>query len=132
VFLATKNCVLKLAYNTQITSLKRNVQTIITPTLGGAYPFVRRSGEQKYRTFSISSLLSYEAEQFANNYYSQDLINALTLDSTDPFAGSLFVNLDTVIKDLDVSLYANLGHYDKWRVMEKLYRDMAIDFLYED
>lgn len=50
---------LTIRYNPTINSYKYNIKDIITPTIGGIYPIVRRSGNQKYRTFTIGGLISY-------------------------------------------------------------------------
>ena len=49
---------LVIAYNPELTSLKSNYVDTITPTLGSPYPVVRRSGHQKYRTFSIGGMFA--------------------------------------------------------------------------
>ena len=43
-FLITKDKSLQIRYDPTLTNLKRNYVDVITPTLGSAYPFVRRSG----------------------------------------------------------------------------------------
>ena len=54
----TKGVSLTIAYNPELTSLKSNHIDTITPTLGSAYPVVRRNGHQKYRTFSIGGMFA--------------------------------------------------------------------------
>ena len=46
-----------LKYNQEIQSLKSNYIDVVTPTLGGAYPFIRRNGAQKYRSFGLNGLI---------------------------------------------------------------------------
>ena len=62
MFLVTKGSILKIRYNPEVTTFKRNVVDVVSPTLGGAYPFVRRNGAQIYRTFNINGLISYQQE----------------------------------------------------------------------
>lgn len=132
IFLMTKNASLKIAYNPNISNFKQNVQTIIAPTLGGAYPFVRRSGKQKYKTFSFGGLIAFESERYANNTFNQEVITLLNLvKSEDEFKGSLFVNLDSV-NSMSQDYYAGATGYDLWRIQQRLYRDMVIDFLYKN
>lgn len=78
-------------YNPTIGSLKRNTADIITPTLGGAYPFTFRNGAQKYYSFTFGGLIS-------------------CADNSQVYQNS----------DLD------------WQIQEKVYRDLILDFLYND
>lgn len=47
-----------IRYNAEITNLKHNYADSVQTTLGSPYPFIRRNGEQKYRTFTITGLIS--------------------------------------------------------------------------
>ena len=48
-----------LKFNPEVTNLKYNYADAVTATLGSAYPFVRRNGKQKYRTFTLGGMISY-------------------------------------------------------------------------
>ena len=61
---------LPLLYNPEVTNLKWNYSETITPTLGGAYPIVTRNGNQRYRTFTLGGMLSYELDLPINNLFS--------------------------------------------------------------
>lgn len=117
-FLCTKNLILKVRYNPEISSYKRNVADSITPTLGGAYPFVRRNGKQIYRTFNLGGLISFNQE-----------VNEL--NGEDIFHNSMFINVND-IKDIDLNHYATLAPTDRERVYEKLFREKVMNFLYDD
>lgn len=62
IFLVTKDVILKVRYNPEVANYKRNIMDITSPTLGGIYPFIRRNGAQRYRTFNINGLISYQQE----------------------------------------------------------------------
>lgn len=47
-------------YNQEVSSLKSNYVDVITPTLGNAYPFIRRNGAQKYKSFGLNGLIYYD------------------------------------------------------------------------
>lgn len=47
-------------YNPELTSFKYNYVDTVTPTLGSAYPVIRRNGTQKYRSFSLGGLIAAE------------------------------------------------------------------------
>jgi len=101
MFLLSKNKTLRIRFNPDISSYKRNVADVITATLGGAYPFVRRNGAQKYRTFTINGMISYEGEDLTDD---RSLLNEITLLSDDS--------------------------YDNHVINERKYRDKVLDFLY--
>lgn len=151
MFLSTKDATLKIRYNPDLTSFKRNVVDAITPTLGGAYPFVRRNGAQKYHTFNIGGLISYNSELYElNEHYNMfgydengdryvkpgadSIGSSPAQNEADIFRGSLFVKPE----------YINSQNYNTWvqqgiitkedlRVIyEKQFRDLVMDFLYDD
>lgn len=117
-FLCTKNLILKVRYNPEISGYKRNVLDSITPTLGGAYPFVRRNGKQIYRTFNLGGLISFNQE--VTEYDGQDI-----------FHDSMFINVNN-IQDISYENYAALNSVERERVYEKIFREKVIDFLYKD
>lgn len=148
IFLATRDLTLKIRYNPELSSYKRNVVDAITPTLGGAYPFMRRNGAQKYRTFTLGGLISYNAELY------EPKIDDLERDSVgknadsigqgwistagdDKFYQSLFIKSNS-------AAWQTLARYDQMasdgkidkeqkRVLyERLFRNMVMDFLYDD
>lgn len=140
-FLATRDLTLKIRYNPELNTYKRNVVDVITPTLGGAYPFARRNGAQRYRTFTIGGLISYNAEKYEPNDWEVDsnyqpvfLPDDL---ATNEFYNSLFINSNGKNK-IDSVYYSNLVNQglispeDKRIIYEKKFRDMVIDFLYKD
>ena len=61
IYLNTKDVQVQLIYNAKINSIKHNIQTSITPTLGAKYPRVRRNGQQNYRTFQISGTIALDS-----------------------------------------------------------------------
>lgn len=138
MFLITNGIKLKIRYNPELTSFKRNVQDIITPTLGGAYPFVRRNGAQIYKTFTIGGLISYHGEE---SEWGIDWLphimdhDSLTLSNKsllipDIFSSSMFMPLKDLLEDTFPQIPENLSYYDKERIKEKLFRDKVMDFLY--
>lgn len=62
--LSQGDTIFPLKFNEKITNLKYNYADSITPTLGSAYPFVRRNGAQNYRTFNIEAMIAFEADEF--------------------------------------------------------------------
>ena len=57
-FLVGDNKQLKMKYNTNISSVKRNIAESKIDTIGSKYPFIRRNGDMNYTTFSITGLIT--------------------------------------------------------------------------
>lgn len=139
-YLTTKSLMLKLLYDVSVSNLKYNHLNIVTPTLNGAYPFVRRNGKQAYRSFEIEALLSLQLE------IDDDLQNndeSLLIDSRSPasqhqvelpyaFKHSLFLNRDQAKEDIHMENYKHFTLQTISYAFEKIYRDKAINFLYKD
>lgn len=147
MFLTTKDMTLKIRYNPELTSLKKNIQDIVTPTLGGEYPFIRRNGAQKYKTFTIGGLISYHGEE--SNEWIDWLPYITEIDSVQKktpdkdkkassatvlepslFSGNLFAPLNVLLEFTFPAYPKSLSHYDLERLKEKLFRDKVLDFLY--
>lgn len=70
VLVGPNNEFLLIRYNADVTQFRKNVVDVITPTLGGEYPYVRRNGNQEYHSFNISGMIisEYEHEEFADSF----------------------------------------------------------------
>ena len=93
---------LTVRFNPTINSYKYNRKEAVTPTIGGVYPVVRRSGNQEYRSFTVGGLISSEGE-FANNELLPSEIN---------------IN--------------HLNGYNKELVKERIFREKVLNFLFRD
>lgn len=147
IFLSTRDLSLKIRYNPELSGLKRNVVDVITPTLGGVYPFVRRNGAQIYKTFTVGGLISYNSEIYEPNKWDVNANYTPTplypeedntrLEEQQDFYNSLFVNVNSQNR-IDCKIYNELVKNsvitaeDRRIIYERLFRDMVIDFLYKD
>jgi hypothetical protein len=61
-----------------LSGLKYNYADAVQATLGSPYPFVRRNGAQKYRTFNIGGMISY-TENGADKFLSDAEIEKYAL-----------------------------------------------------
>ena len=59
IFLKEGRQQLKIKFNPQVSSMKTNYMESKTDTLGAQFPFIKRNGAVKYKTFPISGLISY-------------------------------------------------------------------------
>lgn len=143
IFLATKDLTLKVRYDPDVSSYKRNVVDVITPTLGGAYPFVRRNGAQIYRTFNLGGLISFNSELYEpSNDKLVDSLFKYPYDKTEnidnEFKNSLFINTISAKNKIDSTRYKQMvtdgfiSREEKRMIYEKIFRDMVMDFLYKD
>ena len=58
IFLTEGNTQLKIQFNPNISGLKYNVSESQQITLGSKYPYIKRNGNNYFRSFSISGLIS--------------------------------------------------------------------------
>lgn len=66
VFLTTAERQLKIKFNPEISSLKRNINETKTDTIGSKYPFIKRNGNMDYMTFPIGGMISSEMDDQGN------------------------------------------------------------------
>ena len=68
IFLSRGDKQLKIRFNPQLSSIKRNINEVKIDTIGSKYPFIRRNGDMNYITFPIGGLISSEMDE--NNNFS--------------------------------------------------------------
>lgn len=68
IFLSRGDKQLKVRFNPQLSSIKRNINEVRIDTIGSKYPFIRRNGDMDYITFPIGGLISSEMDE--NNKFS--------------------------------------------------------------
>ena len=122
---------LKIKYNQEITSYKKNISEQRIETIGGKFPFVRRNGDTNYTSFNISGLISYLSEEnLEENYFHSDLNEEIY--STPK---NLFISLNDLYGgEEQLNLYNNYNltcNISKYRdiTLEKEFRKKVIDFL---
>ena len=64
---------LRIQFNPQVSSFKRNVVESNTVTIGSKFPFIKRNGDVYYRSFPISGLISSQMDEF-NTFSSKEEI----------------------------------------------------------
>ena len=113
VFLTQGGRQLKLKFDTAVSSFKYNVLESRTDTLGSKYPFIRRNGHAKYRTFPISGLITSFCDEAGLFTTKKDIYgNALEL-------------YEAYNKDNDITEYKDFSY-------EREFRERVMDFLYEN
>ena len=114
VYLIDKTDKISIKYNVEISNFKYNYLDSVTSTLGGSYPFIRRNGKQKYRSFELKGTISChnDSNDFIQESFIQDSLNR---------------DGDT---SLSKNIYSNLNFYDQQSLLERDYRERIFNFLY--
>lgn len=117
IFLTTKDKQLTVAYNPQISNFAIKTADSIIETLGSQYPYIRRSGNTYYKTFSLSGTISYLSDMSKNLFHSSK--------------NELYLNQNIAQLYNHYNEENNIGLYNDF-VREKEFRNAVIDFLYKD
>ena len=140
VFLTAGDKQLKITLNNEIGSLSYNLQESKTDTIGSQFPWIRRNGAIKYRTFSLGGLISYlgnnEMILFSNsessntnieyqNNLAEKNVNGLFYSKDDLFPQEVSELYQSYNLDNGITNYNDI-------MLEKVFRDKVIDFLLED
>jgi hypothetical protein len=104
---------LKLKFDSTVSSFKYNVLESRTDTLGSQYPFIRRNGHTKYRTFPITGLITSFCDEEGLFTTKKDIYNN-TLELYERY------NINN-----DINEYRDFSY-------EREFRERVIDFLYEN
>jgi len=75
IFLISDNIQFKLQFNPIVSDFKYNINEIQQLTLGSKFPYIKKNGNNYYKTFSISGLISsliddtswYDSYIYSNN-----------------------------------------------------------------
>ena len=112
-YLVANNKQFKIKFDSDVSSFKRNISESKTDTIGSKYPFIKRNGYVDHKTFSISGLISYFTDE------------ENTLTSKTNILG------EHKEKYLQYNQDNNIGEYNDY-IYEKMFRDVVIDFLYDN
>ena len=113
VFLTHGGRQLKLKFDSTVSSFKYNVLESKIDTLGSQYPFIRRNGHAKYRTFPITGLITSFCDEAGLFTTKQDIYgNTLSL-------------YEKYNNDNDINKYRDFSY-------EREFREKVMDFLYEN
>ena len=113
LFLGADGTQIKIKFDPQISSFKTVVSETKIDTIGGQYPYIRRNGVTKYRTFPISGLITFLMDG-----------DKIFTDRTD------FYNEETL------SLYKKYNDENRINIFndityERDFREKVMEFLYK-
>lgn len=81
IFLKQKNFQLKIKYNPNINSMKTTYAENKIDTLGSQYPFIKRNGAIKYKTFPISGLITHFMDEHHFATSREEILGAYPINS---------------------------------------------------
>ena len=142
IFLTKKDCQLKIKFNPSLNEFKYNVTESQQVTLGSQYPYVKRNGNNYFRSFPIGGLISSfidttnwydphfeEKEHEPNNKFGQgdfkeDKNEIKTFTSKDEIYGESKLLYD------QYNYNHNINEYNDY-IYEREFRKKVYDFLYK-
>ena len=136
MYLAGNEAMIAIKYNPTISNVKYVTQEAITNTLGGKYPLIRKNGDTKYKTFTISGALYIDCDcieelsssnesEIINIEYNPDGELITNASHIWPLNNSSLYLKD--IQSLDLNEYVEEPY--KIKAREKKLRQYAEDFL---
>ena len=130
IFLIGENVQLRLQFNPSITGFKYNITESQQTTIGSQYPYIRRNGENYYRTFSINGLISSLVDE--TDWYDSYLSNPEEKEMNyHPFTTKQEVYKDSYDLYTNYENEHNISSYLN-PLYERLFREEIYDFLYKD
>ena len=131
IFLTKDNKQLKVQFNPSISDFKYNVSESQQMTLGAQYPYIKRNGNNYYRTFSIGGLISAFMDKIY--WYDPGLQNSqfYNKNSMQPFTTSteLFGEAAALYNKYNQT---NEIHLEQDYIYEREFRQKVMQFLYEN
>lgn len=131
IFLVRDDCQLKIQFNPSLSEFKYNVTESQQTTLGGKFPFIRRNGNNYYRSFPIGGLISsfsdttnwYDPHYYDENFHiNENEIKAFT--SKNEIYG------DYAEQYNKYNIQNNISDYQD-RIYERKFREKVYEFLYK-
>lgn len=124
IFLCDTDAMLALRYNVKLSGYKWVTQSSIMNTLGGKYPFIRKNGDQFYRTFNLSGLIYLDYDHNSNIVDSLSRIG----EGQKITAASLPVDECALYLSQEKALEYG-SDPSKRKYLEKRMRELALQFL---
>lgn len=133
VFLTREEAQLKVQFNPNVSDLRYNVNESQQVTLGAQYPYVRRNGNNYYRSFSVGGLISSLSDEMkwydsgynenGNYFYDRNISEPFTSKeelygaATDLYDGYNAIN--------------NINQYNDY-IYQREFRQKVMEFLYKN
>ena len=131
-FLTQGNKQLKIQFNPSVSDFKYNVAESQQVTLGSQYPYIKRNGNNYYRTFSLSGLISalmdeirwYDPGHLDGQFYDKNSIQPFTTPN------ELFGDAATALYN-EYNQTNDISYYEDY-IYEREFRQKVMQFLYKN
>ena len=131
-FLTQGNKQLKIQFNPSVSDFKYNVVESQQVTLGAQYPYIKRNGNNYYRTFSLSGLISalmdeihwYDPGHLDGQFYDKNSIQPFT--TPNELFGEKVAALYNKYNQIN-----NISFYQDY-IYEREFRQKVMQFLYQN
>lgn len=134
MFLTSRDKQLKLQFNPTVSDFRYNVNESQQITLGSQFPFIKRNGNNYYRSFSISGLVSALMDQqgWYNPNYNDEHGYFYHKNVAEPFttAEQLYGEAATALYDV-YNQVNNVTPYQDY-IYERQFRQKVMDYLYQN
>lgn len=131
MFLVRDDCQLKIQFNPSLNEFKYNVTESQQITLGGKFPFIRRNGNNYYRSFPIGGLISSFSDTtdwYDPHYYDEKF--HINENEIKAFTSKNEIYRDYVEQYNKYNTQNNINDYQD-RIYERKFREKVYKFLYE-
>lgn len=118
-YLGDKDRQIKLSFNTNVSSFKSTVFESKVDTLGGLYPFFFKNGNQSYKEFPITGLISYQLDQ--DEFFMKRSELNLEKNSTQ--------RLSTNSQDQNIGMLSTTNQVDYNFTAERIFRLKLLEWL---
>ena len=130
MFLTNGSKQLKIQFNPIVSNLRYNVMESQQVTLGSQFPYIKRNGNNFYRTFSIGGLITSlidNADWYNPNYYDNNFHSAIV---AEPFTSKfeLYKNSKSLYDNYNEN--NNINIYQDY-IYEREFRQQVENFLYK-
>ncbi len=131
IFLTSGDRQLRIQFNPSIGDFKYNVMDSQQVTLGSQYPYVKRNGNNYFRSFSIGGLISSFIDD-KDWYYTSYYNNSFHVENKkQTFTSPLEIYKDSKELYSNYNLQNNVSKYQDY-IYERQFRQKVSDFLYEN
>lgn len=138
MFLGTSGKLLKIAFNPQVSTYKKNVAEVKNDTIGSKYPYISKTGAIGYKEFQIAGLISYHSDLYEDFDYNAFSNSLMSHKDNEKFSRS---NPNREFIKNDIELYGGgLEDYEKFNqnnninkyndfTYERLFREKVLEYL---
>lgn len=131
MFLTTGEKQLKIQFNPALSNFKYNVTESQQTTLGSQFPYIKRNGNNYFRSFSIGGLITslIDTADWYNAQYSEN--DTSSFNFIEPFSSKtqIYGNAESLYNQYNIN---NNIDYRQDYIYEKEFRKKVYDFLYKN